>query len=57
MVTIAGSRRKDLDGQALKVPCSSPRDPVWKKGREEGGREEGRERERKDGKRKGSGGK
>lgn len=56
MVTFAGSRRRDLDGQELKVHCSSPKDPILKKGREEGGREEGGG-ERKDGKKKGSGGK
>lgn len=54
MVTFAGSRRRDLDGQELKAHRRSPKDPILKKGREEGGREEGGAR--KDGKEKGSGG-
>lgn len=48
MVTCAGRRRKDLDGQELKVLCSSSKDPILKKGREG---------EKKDGKKSGSGGK
>lgn len=52
MVTFAGSRRRDLDGQELKAHRRSPKDPILKKGREEGGREEGGSEEGWKGKRK-----
>lgn len=45
IVTSGGMGRKDLvisERQELKVHCSSPKDPILKKGREEGGRESGK---------------
>ena len=56
IVTSTGMGRKDLvlsEQQELKVLCSSPKDPILQKGREEGGRESGKTEERKQGELKG----